>query len=262
MAVVSMWRSSMGSSLTWIVTRAEPEVGRTVQLLRNSQLDARPLPCIARVWNPWPAWPESSVSQRRMVFVTSAAVAAAIPTAERFSIAALSPSTSAMLRERRIAVDIATFGGSVALARAVRKWAAANNLGANSLFVRYPASDLASMQPEHAEAVGILSERATVEAFEFYRTVAPELLGSSLQTLNSTIDGRSCGWIFASPSAVDQFAAHGGFALNPARSVVLIGESTARTWRDRRSGDWPHAVLHDQANPLPRTLHQIEEQLR
>ncbi len=252
----------MGKNLTWIVTRAEPEVQRTVALLRNSRLEARPLPCIVRQWQPWPEWPRRSDTEQRLLFLTSTAVADAIPLGVDAKIVALAPGTVARVRERRLPLELEAYGGSVALARAVARWARSRDLKPTSLTIRYPTSDVAMVQPEHREAVAILSAHATVEVIQLYRTVAPTLLADALHTITASVDTSTCGIIFASPSAVEQFAAHGGFGVMRARSVVLIGDSTLRAWRARSAADWPQPIVHEQTDPLPLTLRRIEEQLQ
>jgi uroporphyrinogen-III synthase len=252
----------MGKNLTWIVTRAEPEVQRTVALLRNSRLEARPLPCIDRQWRPWPEWPRRSPTEQRLLFLTSTAVADAIPLGLDARVVALAPATAARARERRIPLEIEAHGGSVALARAVARWARDRELNPATLALRYPTSDLALAQPEHREAVAILSAHAAVEVIELYRTVAPTLLADALHMITASVDTSTCGIIFASPSAVEQFAAHGGFGVMRARSVVLIGDSTLRAWHARSAANWPQPIMHEQSDPLPLTLRRIEEQLQ
>jgi len=181
--------------------------------------DARPLaeelglevvPCIERVDLPWPPWPKSP-----LVFVTSAHVARRLcrmtaPPGTR--VAALRPVTAAMLPR----ADVTAEGGAVALANAVKEWAA----GKPRLAVLYLTSDKGFRQPEQLDAVRVLETVGDVYRHALYSNRAPEGLSGALAK------HRGEGFVFFSPSAVEHFIAAGGEASR----VICVGQSTARAW--------------------------------
>lgn len=198
--------------------RAACHAVRHVRWVLTRELeDARPLadelgldvvPCIERVDLPWPPWPRSP-----LVFVTSAQVAKRLlsltaPPGTRF--AALKPATSALLRHATVTAE----GGAVALAEAVKAWATAH------LEILYPTSDKGLRQPEQQEAVRILQTVGTVHRHVVYQTRVPEGLSEALAKR------RGDGFVFYSPSAVENFVQAGGVA----GKVVCVGASTARAW--------------------------------
>ena len=189
--------------MRWVLTR---ELEDAKALAEELGLDV--VPCIERVELEWPAWPPSP-----LVFVTSAVVAKRLlrltaPPGTR--IAALAPVTSALLRHAVVTAE----GGAVALAEAVKAWAT------QQLNIFYPTSDKGLEQAEQAEAVRILETVGRVHRHVVYETRAPKGLREALAP------HRGAGFVFFSPSAVQNFLAAGG----EAGRVVCVGGSTARAW--------------------------------
>lgn len=195
--------------MRWVLTR-ELEDGRALA----EELGLEVVPCIERVELDWPAWPPSP-----LVFVTSAVVAKRLlrltaPPGTR--IAALAPATSALLRHAVVTAE----GGAVALAEAVKAWATKDPGALPALNIFYPTSDKGLAQPEQAEAVRILETVGTVHRHVVYETRAPAGLREALGAR------RGAGFVFFSPSAVQNFMAAGG----EAGRVLCVGGSTARAW--------------------------------
>jgi hypothetical protein len=125
--------------------------------------------------------------------------------------------------------------------------------------VFYPTSDVALRQPEHQAAVTTLSQRLRVHAQAVYSTTAPENLAQELAALRTPSPAARAplGFCFWSPSAIENFAAAGGFMLSPG-PAVLIGGSTMRCWRDQAPSPWQLAYKHDAETPLEWSLRFLE----
>ncbi len=210
----------------WVLTRELDDAKPLAE-----QLGLEVVPCIERVDLPWPPWPRSP-----LVFVTSAAVARRLlsltaPPGTRF--AALKPATAALLRHATVTAE----GGAVALAEAVKAWAPAGT----PLQILYPTSDKGLEQPEQAEAVRILETVGTVHRHAVYATRAPPGLAAALAR------HRGDGFVFFSPSAVENFRAAGGEASR----VVCVGASTLRAW----GGAPPEPLL-----ATPETVRKVLEE--
>jgi len=189
--------------MRWVLTRT---IEDSEPLANELGLDV--VPCIERHDLPWPPWPSSP-----LIFVTSAAVARrlillTVPSGTR--IAAVAPVTTAVLGR----VDVSASGGAVALAQAVKAWAKAR------LEILYPTSDVGLEQPEQEEAVRILQTVGTVHRHAVYETRAPPELEAAL------VEHKGRGFVFYSPSAVNNFVDAGGEASR----ALCVGASTARAW--------------------------------
>jgi hypothetical protein len=125
--------------------------------------------------------------------------------------------------------------------------------------VFYPTSDAALHQPEHQAAVETLSRRLRVHVRAVYSTGTPDNLRQELLALHPGGQATSSplGYCFWSPSAIENFAAAGGFELVPG-PVVLIGGSTERCWREKSPAPWRRAYRHDAETPLEWSLRFLE----
>jgi uroporphyrinogen-III synthase len=253
-------------NLSWIVTRAEPEVRRTVELLRSSNVNARALPCIERHWRSPSEWFLPARTSRQfqwsVLLVTSSAIAERVEVADAVFVAALGPATAAALRARNVRVDLEVHGGVHALAEELLRIAHANDLHPEHVELRYPTSDYAKDQPEHVAATAVMRQAGELTIIEAYRTTAARDLDCALRGLRAELGRKPCGWVFASPSAVAAFAQGGGFDLAAPRGVVSIGASTLRAWRERKPATWPEGESHSPTEPLSRTLLAIEARLQ
>jgi uroporphyrinogen-III synthase len=245
--------------LTWIITKSQPHADSVVIQLRRSGLIALALPCIEHQWHDWPELRRIGASGNAVLFVTSRAAAARIevPAGSNggFTVAALAPATSATLEGRGIRVGLSTRGGVRELAQVVHDCAAFPP----GTEVFYPTSDAALRQPEHLAAVATLSQRLRVQVRAVYSTVAPANLRQELAALQTMERGAGMGlgYCFWSPSAIEQFAAAGGFDL-AGGPVVLVGGSTERSWRETAPPLWRRAFRHDAETPLEWSLRFLE----
>ncbi len=239
---------------TWVITKSQPHADSVAIQLRRQGFSALALPCIEHQWHDWPELRRIGAAGPALLFVTSRAAAARIEVPKGTWVAAIAPTTSATLEARGIRVTISSHGGARELARTVHEHAAL----ANGTEVFYPTSDAALRQPEHLAAVATLGARLRVHARAVYSTVAPANLGAELAALRQTDAARSPpGFAFWSPSAIENFAAAGGFSLD-AGPAVLIGGSTERCWRERAPPAWRHAFRHDAETPLEWSLRFLE----
>jgi hypothetical protein len=105
--------------------------------------------------------------------------------------------------------------------------------------------------------VATLGKRLRVRTQAVYSTTAPENLAQELAALAASPAARSLGFAFWSPSAIDNFAAAGGFGL-AAGPVVLVGGSTLRCWSEVAPPAWRRAFKHDAETPLEWSLRFLE----
>jgi uroporphyrinogen-III synthase len=247
---------------TWIITKSQPHADSVVIQLRRQGFQALAIPCIEHQWLDWPDLQRIGSSGPAVLFVTSRAAAARIDVPrdvgegarEGVTVAAMSPTTSATLESRGIRVGLKAHGGVRELAQAVHECSALPS-GAE---VFYPTSDAALRQPEHLAAVATLSQRLRVQAKAVYSTVAPANLEQSLSALRQLENAAPpCGYCFWSPSAIENFAAAGGFSLHPG-PAVLVGGSTERCWRETAPPAWRRAFRHDADTPLEWSLRFLE----
>ena len=240
---------------TWIVTKSQPHADSLVIQLRRQGFSALAISCIEHQWRDWPELRRIGAGGAALLFVTSRAAAARIEIPQGVLVAAIAPTTSATLEARGGRVGLTAHGGAGELAQAVHDSAAVPS-GAE---VFYPTSDVALRQPEHQAAVSTLSRRLRVHTQAVYSTVAPDNLGQELSALRAP-DAPArppLGFCFWSPSAIENFAAAGGFALAPG-PAVLIGGSTMRCWRETAPSQWPLACKHDAETPLEWSLRFLE----
>jgi uroporphyrinogen-III synthase len=240
---------------TWIITKSQPHADSVVIQLRRQGLAARALPCIEHQWLDWPELRRIGASGQALLFVTSRAAAARIEAPPGIAVAAISPTTSATLESRGIRVSLTARGGVRDLAQAVHDSAAIPS----GTEVFYPTSDAALRQPEHQAAVETLSKRLRVHVRAVYSTGAPANLHQELSGLHAAQSGvpRPHGFCFWSPSAIENFAAAGGFDLAPG-PVVLVGGSTERCWHQKAPATWRQVFRHDAETPLEWSLRFLE----
>jgi uroporphyrinogen-III synthase len=239
---------------TWVITKSQPHADSVAIQLRRQGFAALALPCIEHQWLDWPELQRIGASGPALLFVTSRAAAARVEVPHGTFVAAIAPTTSATLEARGIRVSLTARGGARELAEAV-KGHAALPAGAE---VFYPTSDAALRQPEHLAAVANLGERFRVHVRAVYSTVAPANLAQELSQLGAPAAARPpCGFGFWSPSAIENFAAVGGFTLAPG-PVVLVGGSTERCWRETAPPAWRRAFRHDAETPLEWSLRFLE----
>lgn len=237
---------------TWIITKSQPHADSVVIQLRRAGLAAEALPCIEHQWRDWPELRRIGATGNALLFVTSRAAAARLEAPPGVAVAAIAPATSAALEARGIRVTLTARGGARDLAQAVHESPAVPD----GTEVFYPTSDAALRQPEHQAAVATLAKRLRVHVQAVYSTGAPENLRQALATVVAEADG-SPGYCFWSPSAIENFAAAGGFDLPPG-PVVLIGGSTERCWRQAAPPAWRRAYRHDADTPLEWSLRFLE----
>ena len=240
---------------TWIITKSQPHADSVVIQLRRQNFLGLAIPCIEHQWREWPELRRMGAGGPAVLFVTSRAAAARVDAPQDIGqsviVAAIAPTTSATLESRGIKVGLAARGGVRELAQAVHDSAAVPS-GAE---IFYPTSDAALRQPEHLAAVATLSQRFTVRTQAVYSTDAPANLAQELAALRAA--PLPCGYCFWSPSAIENFAAAGGFAL-PTGPVVLVGGSTERCWRERAPPAWRRAFRHGADTPLEWSLRFLE----
>jgi uroporphyrinogen-III synthase len=236
-------------AFNWIITKSQPHADSLVIQLRRQGLKARALPCIDHQWNEWPDLTRGSADPKSLLFVTSRAVAARVDPPSAAMVAAIAPNTSATLEARGIRVDIEAHGGVQELAAAVAK---AERVPAGG-HVFYPTSAAALRQPEHLAAVATLGVRLHVHVHAVYRTEVPARLGEELAELETP-----AAFVFWSPSAIENFAAAGGFTRSQSGPVVLVGGSTERAWRQTAPAEWRLANRHDPGTPLAWSLRFLE----
>jgi uroporphyrinogen-III synthase len=240
---------------TWVITKSQPHADSAVIRLRRQGFSARALCCIEHRWLDWPELQRIGSAGPAVLFVTSRAAAARVEAPRGIFVAAIAPTTSATLEARGIKVNLATHGGVRDLAAAVNDSPAVPQ-GAD---IFYPTSDVALRQPEHLSAVETLKARHRVHVRAVYSTVAPDTLSQELATLRTSIDpGTPPGYVFWSPSAIENFAAARGFELPPG-PAVLIGGSTLRCWQDTAPAPWRRAYRHDAGTPLEWSLRFLEK---
>jgi len=238
---------------TWIVTKSQPHADSVAIQLRRSGFEAQAIPCIEHQWRDWPELRSLGSRGPALLFVTSRAAAARVEAPPGATVAAIAPTTSATLEARGIRVVLAAHGGVRELARAVDESASV----ADGTEVFYPTSDAALRQPEHLDAVALLSKRLRPNVRAVYSTGAPDNLARELAVFRSPGNWPPPGYAFWSPSAIENFAAAGGFELVPG-PVVLIGGSTLRCWTGIAPPAWRRAFKHDAETPLEWSLRFLE----
>lgn len=237
---------------TWIITKSQPHADSVVIQLRRQGFDALAICCIEHRWLDWPELKQLGAAGPAMLFITSRASAARVEVPPGTMVAAIAPATSATLEARGIRVGLIARGGVRELAQAVVDSPAI----ADGTEVFYPTSDAALRQPEHLAGVMTLSHRLRVKTRAVYSTVAPDNLAQELGALRDSLSTQP-GYTFWSPSAIENFAAAGGFELPPG-PVVLIGGSTLRCWQEVSPPEWRRAFRHDSDTPLEWSLRFLE----
>jgi uroporphyrinogen-III synthase len=219
----------------WVVTRTADDGASLVDELRARGLVARALPCIAREALSWPSTLSPSSSGRTVVVCTSAFAARCVLEHARdagwmldgtgVQLAALSPSTAAVVSHAGIAPQIVCTGGSEALASAIVDDAARAPIAR----VLYPTSDAGLDMPEQARALARLAVVCDdVRRAAVYTTRPPADLRAAVAALPARI-----GLVFFSPSAVDAFVDVAAAEQVRDARVVCTGASTLRAWRAR-----------------------------
>jgi uroporphyrinogen-III synthase len=182
-------------TVPWVITRASDEASLLVDALRSAGSLAMALPCIERAAT---IWEKPVFSERTLVFVTSAAAAQAVlPWLAHQPVrwlACLSPSSSGVLVDAGLKVDIESALGAVQLAATVITRLAAEA----PLDIWYPTGQLESA--EQREAVRALQTLGAVTRTVVYETRAPPGLRVALSALPDPFN-----LYFASPSAVSHF---------------------------------------------------------
>jgi uroporphyrinogen-III synthase len=239
---------------TWVITKSQPHADSVAIQLRRQGFGALALPCIELQWHDWPELRRIGSDGPALLFVTSRAAAARVEVPKGTPVAAIAPATSGTLETRGIRVTISAHGGVRDLAQTVHEHAAV----ADGTEVFYPTSDAALRQPEHLAAVATLGARLRVRTHAVYSTAAPANLGPELAALRQAdATASQTGFAFWSPSAIENFAAAGGFSLEPG-PAVLIGGSTERCWRESAPPAWRRAFRHDAETPLEWSLRFLE----
>jgi uroporphyrinogen-III synthase len=239
---------------TWIITKSQPHADSVVIQLRRQGFNAIALSCIEHRWLDWPELQQIGASGPAVLFVTSRAAAARVEVPPGTFVAAIAPVTSATLEARGIKVSLTAHGGVRELALAVAGSAAVPD-GAR---IFYPTSDAALRQPEHLAGVAAMNQRLRVRTRAVYSTSAPENLPQELAALRGAVPaGAPPGYAFWSPSAIENFAAAGGFKLAPG-PAVLIGGSSLRCWQEKAPASWNRAYRHDAETPLEWSLRFLE----
>jgi uroporphyrinogen-III synthase len=242
-------------AFNWVITKSQPHADSLVIQLRRQGLTATALPCIDHQWNDWPDLTRASADPQSLLFVTSRAVAARLEAPSAALVAAIAPATSATLEARGIRVDIEAHGGARELANAVAKSERVPTGG----HVFYPTSNAALRQPEHLAAVAELGVRLHVHVHAVYRTDVPPRLAEEIESLNAAGAAHAPpAFVFWSPSAIENFAAAGGFQRPQRGPVVLVGGSSERAWREQAPSEWRHANRHDADTPLAWSLRFLE----
>jgi uroporphyrinogen-III synthase len=240
---------------TWIITKSQPHADSVVIQLRRQNFLAVAIPCIEHQWREWPDLRRMGASGPAVLFVTSRAAAARVDVPQGIgpsvTVAAIAPTTSATLESRGIKAGLTARGGVRELAQAVHDSPAIPP----EAEIFYPTSDAALRQPEHLAAVSTLARRFKVHTQAVYSTEAPANLAQELAALRTA--PLPCGYCFWSPSAIENFAAAGGFALPPG-PAVLVGGSTERCWRERAPPAWRRAFKQDADTPLEWSLRFLE----
>jgi uroporphyrinogen-III synthase len=209
----------VNAAMRWVLTRTKDEGGALAQRL-GCTLE----PCVERIelaWPEWPSWPLAS-----LVFITSKTAAERLAREWEkrpvgTTVAAVAPSTNAVLVSHGIRAVVTAEGGSVALAQAVKA------AGVKPVSILYPTSDAGERQPEQATAIALLQQLAPVHRRLIYSVRAPEGLDQRLAALGPS------GFIFYSPSAVEHVAEASVVPL----ATLCIGASTLRA-ADAQQG-WP-----------------------
>jgi uroporphyrinogen-III synthase len=242
-------------SFNWLITKSQPHADSVVIQLRRQGFAALALPCIEHQWHDWPELRQIGARNVALLFVTSRAAAARIEVPRGTLVAAIAPTTSATLEARGIHVSLSARGGARELAQHV----VGSNLMPDGAEVFYPTSDAALRQPEHLAAVTTLSTRLRVHTKAVYSTVAPDNLSQELAALRAPGAARDPppGYVFWSPSAIENFSTARGFQL-PGGPVVLVGGSTERCWREVAPPAWRRAYKHDADTPLEWSLRFLE----
>lgn len=240
-------------SFNWIVTKSQPHADSLAIQLRRLGFAARAIPCIEHHWSDWPELRQVGARGPSLLFVTSRAVAARVEVPADTTVAAISPTTSATLEARGIRVHVSAHGGVRELAAEVVRSAQV----ATGTEVFYPTSEAAQRQPEHLAAVAELASRFRVHAQAVYRTVIPVSLQNELAALGTPGAPAAPGFIFWSPSAIENFGSARGFERPPA-PVVLVGGSTMRAWGEIAPPEWRRAYKHDAETPLEWSLRFLE----
>ena len=238
---------------TWIITKSQPHADSVAIQLRRVGLAAVALPCIEHQWRDWPELRRIGAAGNAVLFVTSRAAAARIEVPPGVTVAAIAPTTSSTLESRGIRVSLTARGGARELAQVVHE----SHSVPDGAEVFYPTSDAALRQPEHQAAVATLSQRLRAHVQAVYSTGAPEKLRQELGALDTAPEHGDKGYCFWSPSAIENFAAAGGFDRRPG-PVVLVGGSTERTWRQTAPPEWRRAYRHDAETPLEWSLRFLE----
>jgi uroporphyrinogen-III synthase len=237
--------------LSWIITKSQPHADSLVIQLRREGFDARAIACIEHQWRDWAQLEQIGATGPALLFVTSRATAARVEVPAGVAVAAIAPTTSATLEARGIKVAITATGGVQELARAVVD----SNLVADGTEVFYPTSEVAMRQREHLAAVETLRLRLRVRTQAVYTSAAPANLRQDLAAARGL--GTPAGFVFWSPSAVENFSAAGGFSP-PAGPAVLVGGSTLRRWKEIAPPEWRRAFNHDAETPLEWSLRFLE----
>jgi uroporphyrinogen-III synthase len=226
----------------WLITRAIEEATPLVERLQLLGLAAFALPCIERraiAWVPdLAAW-----SGRETLFMVTSPFGAR-RLAEYWAqlkghgrIAALAPSTAAVVERAGVVVDISATGGALGLARAV-----AHDVAGKGAIIVWLTSAAGLVEPEQEEAASVLRAVAELHRIVAYETRSPDELGDELKRWH----GMRAAAVFFSPSACRNFlAARNASGTGPVlERIACVGQSTLRTWSQLRPRGLPAAVYN------------------
>jgi uroporphyrinogen-III synthase len=224
----------------WLITRATEEATPLVERLQLLGLAAFALPCIERraiAWVPDVA----SWSTRETLFMVSSPfgarrLAAYWPQLEGHGkVAALAPSTAAVMERAGIDVEISAPGGALGLAQAV-----ARRVAGKGAVIVWLTSAAGLVEPEQQEAASVLTGVAELHRIVAYETRSPDGLGDELKRWH----GVRAAAVFFSPSACRNYlAARNASGTGPVlERIACIGQSTLRSWTQLRPRGLPAAV--------------------
>ena len=234
------WQDYLIPMSAWLITRPMEEATALVERLQRLGIAASVLPCIERRPVEWTPDLKPWANRTIIFMVTSPFGARRLldygPQLQgRGKIAALAPSTAAVLEHSGLAVDVKGSGGALGLARAV-----AADPAAQGAVIVWLTSAAGLVEPEQEQAAAMLRAIAELHRIVAYETRTPDDLAERLKQWH----GRRAAAVFFSPSACRSFlAARSASGTGPVlERIVCVGQSTLRSWSQLRPRGLPAAV--------------------